>query len=156
MKRETNEIRIIDFDWNEEEQFTEGVKERLLKLPKEVEVKREAYHSESMRRQLAQNLMQQLWQDNQYASPDNVDILMNASISSVANLYAYQIVVIKDRNVFLNTVDQGVIYFNLKELPHDKERLELSDFQKLKGPHEEYSVDSLCCWEGWGPLAIWR
>ena len=61
MDYEDNRIRIILFDWNNEEWQTEGVRERLLSLPEGIKVKREAYCGETSRRHMAQHLMQQLW-----------------------------------------------------------------------------------------------
>ena len=54
MEQESNQIRIISFDWNKDFKITEGVSsERILKLPEGIEVKQTAYCSDKWRRQLA-------------------------------------------------------------------------------------------------------
>ena len=77
MRQETNQIRIICFDWNEAQGVTVNVKDRLFTLPQEIEVRKEAYHCEEVRKKLAQNLMDKLWADD-YSAPDNIDQLQNA------------------------------------------------------------------------------
>ena len=93
--------------WNGNDDFTESVEERVLILPEEFKVKRADYSNDSLRRQLAQNLMQQLWKDG-YAAPDNIDTLINSQISPISNFYNYQILVFELRNtkkVIINTED---------------------------------------------------
>ena len=106
------EIKIVQFEWNNDRNLTVGVQERVLILPEEIKAKRADYSNDSLRRQLAQNLMQQLWQDG-YAAPDNIDTLKNAQISQVSNFYHNQILVfhwVGTRRVIINTEDRGVVY----------------------------------------------
>lgn len=72
MKHETNQLRIISFDWNHEEEVTQGVRDQLFTLPKGVEIKRELYSNEAIREKMAQNMMEQNWPNN-YASPSDIE-----------------------------------------------------------------------------------
>ena len=51
-----------------------------------------------------------------------------------------------DQKVAVSTVDKGVLYFDLKELAEDRERLELSDFKSLDNLkiREGFSVPMIC------------
>ena len=62
--------------------------------------------------------MQLLFQDDQPAQ-ENIDKIMNAQLMQVVNYYNNQILVIAGKRVFLNTEQNGVMYFNLKELAED-------------------------------------
>ena len=77
MRQETNQIRIICFDWDEAQGVTVSVKDRLITLPQEIEVRKEAYYSEEVRKKMEQNLMEKLWADG-YSAPDNIDKLQFA------------------------------------------------------------------------------
>ena len=50
------EIRIVSFDWDDEQGYTRSVTKRSIKLPERVEVKHEPSLYEAERRTLAQNL----------------------------------------------------------------------------------------------------
>ena len=56
-----------------------------------------------------------------------------------------------DQKVIVNTVEKGVLYFDLKELAEDRYQLELSDFKSFDHLqiHEGYSVSMLCFWLPW-------
>ena len=86
MKHETKQLRIVSFDWNEEEQTTDRVRDQEFTLPEELKIKRELNTNEAMREKLAQNMMEQLWPDS-YASPEIIDRLANAKLSPVRNIY---------------------------------------------------------------------
>ena len=85
-KPETKQIKIVSFNWNEENSQTEDVQVRLLKLPNEITVERDGYLDETLRRKLAESLVESLWREN-YVDPSNVDTLMNSYLSEVLNLY---------------------------------------------------------------------
>ena len=85
-KHESNQIRIVSFEWNEENCQTESVQERQLKLPDEVVVECDNYLNENLREKLAQNLVEALWKED-YAAASNIDTLMNSHLSQVLNLY---------------------------------------------------------------------
>ena len=57
MKHETNQLRIISFDWNDDEQITHAVRDQLFTLPEGFEIKRQLYSNEEVREKIAQNLM---------------------------------------------------------------------------------------------------
>ena len=57
MKPETNQIRFIFFDWSHEEGVTKDVWNRLLTLPKEIEIKQDLYCDEIFRRKMAQSVV---------------------------------------------------------------------------------------------------
>ena len=61
-----------------------------------------------------------------------------------------------DQKVFMNTVDKGVLYFDLRELEEDKAQLELSDFKSFDHLHidEGFSVSMLFCWPPWKMLSV--
>ena len=80
MKHETKQLRIVSFDWNEEEQTTDRVRDQEFTLPEELKIKRELNTNEAMREKLAQNLMEQLWPDS-YASPEMIDRLARVKLS---------------------------------------------------------------------------
>ena len=61
MDPETKRIRMITFVWNNEEQYTEEVDERVVILPSEIEVKKEIYCGEEARKKLAKNLVAKLF-----------------------------------------------------------------------------------------------
>ena len=58
MKPETNQLRIISFDWDHEEHFTRAVRDQLFTLPEGFEIKHALYTNEAVREKLAQNLME--------------------------------------------------------------------------------------------------
>ena len=49
----------------------------------------------------------------------------------------------QNKEVFVNTEQNGVIYKNFKELPANKKQYQLSDFEVLNGLREGYSVFAL-------------
>ena len=67
----------------------------------------------------------------------------NAKFIQSVNEYHNQILVMQNKDVFVNTEQNGVIYINLKELPENKKQLQLSDFEVLNGLREGYSVFAL-------------
>ena len=83
MNHKANQLRIISFDWNHEKQFTHAVRDQLFTLPGGFEIKRELYSKEAVREKIAQNLMEQIWPDDHYASPENTDRLKNSQFSQV-------------------------------------------------------------------------
>ena len=54
-----------------------------------------------------------------------------------------------DQKVTVNTVEQGVLYFDLKELAEDRQQLELSDFKSFEQLQieEGFSVSMICEWQ---------
>ena len=60
MKKETNQLRIISFDWDDEQNITRAVRDQLYTLPKGFEIKRELYSNEAIREKLAKNIMKQI------------------------------------------------------------------------------------------------
>ena len=82
MEHETNQLRIISFDWDHEEQITRGFRDQLFTLPEGFEIKIAPYSNEEVRERMAQNLMEQIWSDH-YASPENIDRLKNSKLSQV-------------------------------------------------------------------------
>ena len=61
------------FVWNGEHKTTEVV-ERAVILPPEIEVKKEIYKSEELRKKMAENLLSSLYTED-YASPEHIDTL---------------------------------------------------------------------------------
>ena len=49
----------------------------------------------------------------------------------------------QNKDLFVNTEQNGVIYINLKELPENEEQLQRFDFTDLNGLREGYSVFAL-------------
>ena len=138
----TKRIRMIFFVWSDEEKSTEKVEERVLILPNEIEVKKEKYKSKEVRRKLAENLMAKLFSKD-YASPKHIDTLANSRISQVSNYYFKQIIVKMDSILVVNTVEHGVIYFDLENIGKEKQQLEMSDSKKAPQLEEGYSVSYL-------------
>ena len=58
MKHETNQLRIISFDWDHDEEITRAVRDQLFTLPEEFEIKRELYSDEAVREKMSQNVME--------------------------------------------------------------------------------------------------
>ena len=62
-----------------------------------------------------------------------------------------------DQKVVVNSVEKGVLYFDLKELEEDRQQLELSDFKSfddLKQIEEGFVVTMICEWRPWPDLCI--
>lgn len=74
-------MRMNIFVWNHEQKTTEVVK-RAVVLPPEIEVKKEIYHNEELRKKMAENLLASLFTED-YATPEHIDTLANARISPV-------------------------------------------------------------------------
>ena len=82
MKHETNQFRMISFDWNHDEKITQAVRDQLLILPEGYAIKRELYSNEALREKMAQIVMEEIWPE-QYASPENIDRLKDSRFSQV-------------------------------------------------------------------------
>ena len=83
MKHETNQLRIVSFSWNHDEQITDAVRDQLFTLPEGLTIKREPYSNEAVKEKMTQNLMEKIWPDHHYASPDIINRLKNSQLSQV-------------------------------------------------------------------------
>ena len=82
MKHETNQLRIISFDWDHDEEITRAVRDQLFTLPEGFEIKRELYSNEEVREKMAQNMMESICPGHN-ASQENIDRLKNSKLSQV-------------------------------------------------------------------------
>ena len=148
MDPETKRVRMRTFEWNGELQVTTRVIERTVILPPEIEVKKEIYKSEEVRKKLAENLLTKLFSED-YATPEHIDTLANAHISQVPNDYYRQIVVSLQDLIVVNTENHSVLYWDLKTIKEEDEQLKLSDAQsppRLSRAQDGWSVSYLINW----------
>ena len=61
-----------------------------------------------------------------------------------------------DQKVVVNTVEKGVLYFDLKMLAEDRQQLELSDFKSFDHLQigEGFVVTMICEWKPWPDLCV--
>ena len=71
-----------------------------------------------MRKELAGNLLSQLYSED-YASPEYIETLENASISQVYNDYFKQIIVSLQDIIAVNTENHSVLFWDLKKIPKE-------------------------------------
>ena len=81
-------------------------------------MKKEIYRSEAVRKELAGNLLSQLYSED-YASPEYIETLENASISQVYNDYFKQIIVSLQDIIAVNTENHSVLFWDLKKIPKE-------------------------------------
>ena len=128
MDPKTKRVRMSIFVWNGEHKTTEVV-ERAVTLPPEIEVKKEIYKSEELRKKMAGNLLSSLYTED-YATLEHIDTLANTNFFQVNNDYFNQIIVSMQDVFAVNTENHGVLFWDLKKIPKENEQLLLKDAEK--------------------------